>query len=103
MREIKLHLCDVFFAGDGFRQVFVHLVHELGAELDHLVHRAVLGKRSVLVAIDAIIFILASVGISAEDFIAERHAAALTEFHFHGHLVFPLPPREIFIYKYSDK
>ena len=39
---------------------------------------------TVFVAIDAVIFVLAAVGIGAEDFIGERHSAALAKplFHF---------------------
>ena len=83
MRKIHLHLADVFFLGDGLRQSFVHLVHKLGAVLDHLIHRAVLQELPVLVAVDAVIFILGSIGIGAKDFIRERHPAALTKLHFH--------------------
>jgi hypothetical protein len=38
-----------------------------------------------LIAVDAVIFILASIGIGAEDFLSERHSAALakSDIHFH--------------------
>ena len=84
MREVHLHLADVFFLRDGLGQAFVDLVHKLGAMLNHLVHRAVLQELAVLIAIHAIFFILAAVGIRAEDFIRERHSAALTKLLFHG-------------------
>jgi hypothetical protein len=51
--------------------------------LYHLIHRAVLGELAILVAIDAIILIFASIGIGAEDFVSERHSAALTKLLFH--------------------
>ena len=85
--EILPHHVLVFVAGHGLGHVLVHFVNELRAELDHLVHRAVLGELAILVAIYAIVFVLASVGIGAEDFIGERHSAALTEFHFVFHIL----------------
>ena len=90
MREIHLHLADVFFLGDGLRKTFVHLVHKLGAVLDHLIHRAILQELPVPVAVDAVIFILASIGIGAQDFIRERHPAALTKFLFHRYCFYIL-------------
>ena len=87
MGEIHLHLADVFFLRDGLRQAFVYLVHKLGAVLDHLVHRALLLELAILIAVDAVIFILASIGIGTHDFLGERHSAALAEFLFH---MFPL-------------
>ncbi len=83
MREIHLHLADVLFLGDWLGQALVHLVYELGAVLDHFIHRAVLQKIPVLVAVHAVILILRAVGIGAEDFICERHSAALAKFLFH--------------------
>ena len=84
MREIHLHLADVFFLRDGIRQSFVHLVHELGTVFNHLVHRAVLQESAIFEAVDAIVFILAPVGIGAKDFICERHSAALAKLLFHA-------------------
>ncbi len=55
--------------------------------LNHLVHRALLLELAILIAVDAVIFIFASIGIGAEDFLGERHSAALAEFLFH---MFPL-------------
>ena len=83
MREIHLHLADIFLLRNGLRQAFVHLVHKLGAVLDHLIHRAVLQELTIFIAVDAVIFILASIGIGAKDFIRERHSATLTKLHFH--------------------
>ncbi len=83
MREIHLHLADVFLLSNRLRQPFVHFVHKLGAVLDHFIHRAVLQKLPVLVAVHAVILILRAVGIGAEDFICERHSAALAKFLFH--------------------
>ena len=51
--------------------------------LNHLLHRALLQELAILVANDAILFVLTAVGICAKDFIGERHSAALTEFLFH--------------------
>ena len=55
--------------------------------LNHLAHRAVLQELAVLIAIHTIVFVLAAIGIGAEDFIGERHSATLTEFLFHGYTV----------------
>ena len=84
MREVHLHLANVFFLRDGLRQALVDLVHKLGTMLYHLIHRAVLQELAVLIAIHAIILIFASIGIGAKDFIGERHSAALTKLLFHG-------------------
>ena len=54
------------------------LIDELSAELRHLLHRGVAREGSVLVAVDAIIFILRAIGIRAQHLISERHSAALT-------------------------
>jgi hypothetical protein len=51
--------------------------------LNHLFHRTILQELAVLVAVHAVIFILRAVGIGAEDFICERHSAALAKFLFH--------------------
>ena len=56
---------------------------ELRAEFDHLFHVEVAGEGAVFVAVDAVFFVLAAVGVGAEDFWSKRHTAALTKFHFH--------------------
>lgn len=78
--EILPHHLYVFLFGDGLGHVFVHLVHELGAEVDHLVHGAVVGESPVLVAVEAVILVAASVGVGAEHLFGERHTAALANF-----------------------
>ena len=88
MWEVHLHLADVFFLRDGLRQPFVDLIHKLGAMLNHLLHRAVLQELTVLIAIHAILFVFASVGVGAEYLVVQRHAAALTKSHFVFHYVF---------------
>ena len=50
---------------------------------DHLFHRAVLQEQAILVAVHAVIFVLTTVGIRAEDFFCERHSTALTKLLFH--------------------
>jgi hypothetical protein len=52
--------------------------------LYHLIHRAVLQELAVLIAIHAVVFVLASIGIGAKDFVGERHSAALAKLLFHG-------------------
>ena len=81
--EVLLHLADVFLFCDGLRQVFVYFVYELSAVLNHLVHCAILKELSVTIAKDAILLVLASIGVGAEYFWGERHAAALTKLLFH--------------------
>ena len=49
--EEALHHLDVLLAGHGGGEVFVHLVQELGAVLDHLVHGAVIGRGSSLIIV----------------------------------------------------
>ena len=50
------------------------------------VHRAVLQELTVLIAVHAIIFVLASIGIDAENIVSQRHSATLTKFHFFFHI-----------------
>jgi hypothetical protein len=83
VREILPHLPYVLFARDGLGETLVHLVHELGAMLDHFVHRAILKELPVLVAIQAIILILAAVSIGPEELLCKRHSATLTKLLFH--------------------
>ena len=97
MREIHLHLADVFFLRDGRRQPFVHLVHELGAVFNHLIHCALLQELPVLITVHAVILILTPVGIGTENLLCERHSAALAKFHFHMFTVCPY----IYCCKYS--
>jgi hypothetical protein len=70
----------ILLAIERFSSVFVVLVYILRAEFHHFLHREVAREGSILVAIDAILLILAAIGIGAEQFICERHAAALTKF-----------------------
>jgi hypothetical protein len=49
----------------------------------HLIHCAVLGELAILIAIDAIILVFASIGIGAKDFIGKRHSATLAKLLFH--------------------
>jgi hypothetical protein len=51
---------------------------------DHLFHRAVLQEFSIPVAVHAVIFVLTSIGIGAENIFCERHAATLTKSLFHN-------------------
>ena len=67
--------------------VFVYLVSELGTVVYHQLHRHILSKLAVLVAVDAVIFVWRAIGIRAEYFVCKRHSAALTKFHFHCHLI----------------
>jgi hypothetical protein len=55
---------------------------------DHLFHRAILQEFSILIAVHAIIFVLTTVGISAENIVSQRHTATLTEFHFFFHIYY---------------
>lgn len=71
-------------AGDGLGQVFVHFIDELGAELDHFFHRAIHGELAVLIAVDAIVFVLGAVGVRTLQLFGQRHAAALTKLLFHN-------------------
>jgi hypothetical protein len=56
--------------------------------LNHLVHRTILQELAVLVAVHAIIFVLTSIGIRTENFLCERHTAALTKLLFHTIFLF---------------
>ena len=79
-REIFAEFCLVLFAGEALAGVLVEFIDELRAEFDHLFHVEVAGEGAVLVAVDAVFFVLAAVGVGAEDFWRERHSAALTKF-----------------------
>ena len=88
----------VLLATEILAGVLVVLLHELGAELHHLFHGEVAGEGTVLIAVDAVLLVLASVGVRAEKFWGERHSAALTEicFFFHNFSLFvPLVPPHI--------
>ena len=87
-REVLAKFSLVFSASEALARVLVEFVLELGTELYHLVHGAVAGERSVFVTIDAVFFVLATVGVGSQDFRCERHPAALAEFHFHNNLLF---------------
>jgi hypothetical protein len=53
---------------------------------DHLFHRAILQEFSILIAVHAIIFVLTTVGISAENIVSQWHSATLTKFDFFFHI-----------------
>jgi len=72
-----------FLLGEILASVFVVVIHILGARLYHFLHRQVVGEDAVFVAIDAVFFVFGAVGVGAEDFIGERHSAALAKFLFH--------------------
>jgi len=80
---VLAEFCLVLFAGKALACVLVEFIDELRAEFDHLFHVEVAGEGAVFVAVDAVFFVLAAVGVGAEDFWRERHSAALTKFHFH--------------------
>ena len=72
--------------------------------LNHLLHRTILQELPVLIAVHAIIFVLTSVGIGAEDILCERHSAALAKSLFHILFLFVIIinnifPRSIFVVK----
>ena len=71
--EILPHHLLVLLLRHRLGHVLVHLIHELRAKVNHLLHAAVLGKRPVLVAVDAIILVLGAIGIRAFQFLRERH------------------------------
>jgi hypothetical protein len=50
--------------------------------LNHFFHRAVLQELTILIAVHAIIFVLTTVGVCAEDIVSQRHAATLTKCYF---------------------
>lgn len=77
-----LHLLDC----EVLTRVHVDFIRELRAMVNHLLHSHILRELALLVAIDAVIFVWSAIGIRAENFICKRHAAALTEFHFHCYL-----------------
>ena len=86
--EVRFHLADILLFGDGLLQSLVYGTDKLRTMFDHLFHRAVLQEFSILVAIHAVIFILAAVDIRAEDFLGERHSAALAKLLFHHLSIF---------------
>ena len=65
---------------------------------DHLFHRAVLQELSIPVAVHTVIFVLTSVGIRAEDFLCERHSAALTKFLFHTIIFIRFDAAKVYIF-----
>ena len=78
--EVAAHHLFVFFAGQGFGHLLVHLVDKLGAVLNHFFHGAVLQEFAFLVAIAAVVLVDASVGVGAEVLrLHERHPTALAE------------------------
>lgn len=81
------HYLFVFVLGHGLWHVLVHFVHELSAMLYHFVHGAVLHEISICKAELAVVFVLAVVCICTEEFVCERHSAALTKFLILIHLI----------------
>ena len=78
-KKVAHHLL-VLLLGHGFRHHLVNFIHELGAVVDHFVHRAFLKELAVGITILAVIEIDAAVRIKAAILIAsQRHAAALAE------------------------
>ena len=95
-REIlaKFHL--VFIASKALAGILVEFVHELRAEFHHFFHGEVARERAVFVAVNAVFLVLTAVGIRTENFVSERHTAALTEFHFHKFSFFNIFANRIF-------
>ena len=86
VREIHLHLADVFFLRNRLGKALVYLIDKLSAMLYHFVHGAFLQEFTITIAEHTIVFILATVGIGAQHMVVQRHAATLTEFHFFFHI-----------------
>ena len=76
----------VFLLAEVLTGVLVVIFHKLCAELHHLLHSEVAGERAVFVAIDAVLLVLAAVGVGAEDLIGERHSAALAKLLLFFHI-----------------
>ena len=85
VREIHLHLADVFFLRNGLGKALVYLIDKLSAVLYHFYHGAFLQEFAIFVAVHAVVFVLAAVGIGAQHLVVQRHAAALAKFHFHNY------------------
>ncbi len=83
MREELTHLLLHLFDSEILTGVPVYLIGELSAVVNHLLHCHILNELTVLVAVDTVIFIGCAIRICAEDFVGERHSAALTIFHIH--------------------
>ena len=81
------HLFRLFY-GHIFPGPFVYLIGELGAVLNHLLHRHVLRELTIHVTIVAVIIITATIGICSFVIICKRHTAALTKFLFHILILF---------------
>jgi hypothetical protein len=65
------------------QEAFTSAAPPTGVIPDYFIHRAFLQEFTVLIAVYAVFFVLASIGIGAEDFFCERHTAALAIFLFH--------------------
>ena len=84
-REVLQELLAVLVGGEVIARVLVELVDVLDAEVDHLLHGALLGEVAVFVAVCAVLAAEASVGFGATVGIAgQRHAAALAEMLIFG-------------------
>ena len=80
-----MHHLNILFLRHGFGHFLVDFIEMLRTEFNHLIHGAVASEGSILIAVDAVIFVFASIGIGAENFLCERHPAALTELHSFTH------------------
>ena len=89
MRKELAHLLFHMFDREILAGILVYLVGKLCAVVYHLPHSQILHELTVLVAVDTVILIWRAIRICAEDFVGERHTAALTEFHFHCHYYAP--------------
>ena len=79
-REVLPQALAVLVGGEIHTRVFVELVDVLRAEVDHLLHGALLGEVAVLVAVGAVLAAQAAVGFGAAVGVAgQRHAATLAE------------------------
>lgn len=103
MRKKLAHLLFHLLDCKILTGVFIYLVSELGTVVYHLLHRHVLSKLTVLVAVDAVIFVWRAIGIRTEHFVCKRHPATLTEFHFHCFFFLPNSPSEQIIISYIPK
>ena len=101
--KVLTHRFNVLLPGDRCRQILVHFIHELRAELDHLFHRAIHCELAILIAVDAIVFIPGAIGIRALCLLSQRHPATLTKLLFHscsvcfckGTKFFQIPARDL--------
>ena len=64
-REKQPHHSLILFHRHRFRHILIHFIHELRAEVYHLLHRAIICERTVFVAVYAIVFVLSPVCVGA--------------------------------------